>query len=83
MINRCTRKRYAEVLEVGGSLGRRASPGNTLRSHHRAPQQRATFLAFHQQAAVQLGATTSAGRAKKDWGGSGSCWEGVLAMGVA
>ena len=29
---------------------------------------------------MSSGATTSAGRAKKDWG---RCWEGLVAMGVA
>jgi len=33
-----------------------------------APQQLATFLAFHQQAVDEFGATCSAGRAKKDGG---------------
>jgi len=40
-------------------------------------------LALHQQAADQLGGD-QLGRAEKDWGRcSGSCWEGVVAMGMA
>jgi len=38
----------------------------------------------HQQAGDELGGDLLVGWAKKDWGRwSGSCWEGVLAMGVA
>ena len=37
------------------------------------------MLALHEQAADELGATCSAGRAKKAWGRR---WEGVAAMGV-
>jgi len=39
---------------------------------------------FTSRQPMSSGATTSAGRAKKLWGRwSGSCWEGVVAMGVA
>jgi len=51
-----------------------------LRFYHHAPQQLPSGLVLHQQADDEFGATTSAGRAKKDWG---RCWEGVVAMGVA
>jgi len=32
---------------------------------------------------MSSGATSSAGRAKKDWERAWRCWEGVVAMGVA
>ena len=35
---------------------------------------------FTSRQPMSSGATSSAGRAKKDWG---RCWEGVVAMGVA
>jgi len=39
---------------------------------------------FASRQPISSGATCSAGRAKKDGGKwSGSCWEGVVAMGVA
>ena len=50
----------AEVAVAGGlALAIR------LRFHNDAPQQLAVGLAFHQQAADELGGTTSAGRAKE------------------
>jgi len=38
---------------------------------------------FTSRQPMSSGATTSAGRAQKDGGSAGSCWEGVMAMGVA
>ena len=54
-----------------------------LRFHNHSPEQLAIGLAFHYQAADHSDATTTAGRAKKAWGRAGSCWEVVVAMGVA
>lgn len=42
-----------------------------------APQQPTIRLALHQQAADELGVTTLAGPAKKEWG---SGWESVVAQ---
>jgi len=65
-----------EAVPVAGGLLLRIRP----RFHHHTPQQLSTFLAFHQQAADEFGATCSAGRAKNDWGSAGMV---VVAMGVA
>jgi len=54
--------------------------GIRLRFHHHAPQQLATFLALHQQAADQLGCNLLGGASEE---GLGECWESVVAMGVA
>ena len=51
--------------------------GIHLRLHNHAPQHVVIGLAFHQQAADELGATSSVGRAKKEWG---SGWESVVAQ---
>ncbi len=51
-----------------------------LRFHNHAPHQLATFLAFHQQAADELGGDDFGGAGEE---GLGECWEGVVAKGVA
>ena len=54
--------------------------GIRLRFHKYAPQQLASGLAFHQQAADQLGGNLLGGAGEE---GLGRFWEGVVAMGVA
>jgi len=51
-----------------------------LRFHNHAPQQLTIGLAFHQQAADELGGDDLGGASEED---GGRCWEGVVAMGVA
>ena len=75
---RLTKQRFvaggaAAVAVAGGLL-----LGIRLRFHNHAPQKLPSGLAFHQQAADQLGATTSSGQAKKDWGSAGRV---LVAMG--
>ena len=63
----------AAAIPVAGGL----ALAIRLRLHNHAPQQVAIGLAFQQQAPMRSGATTSAGRAKKDWGtlgGAGRAW---------
>jgi len=40
-------------------------------------------MSFTSRQPRRSGATCTAGRAKKDWGRAGSCWEFVEAVGVA
>jgi len=44
--------------------------GIRLRFHNHAPQQLAAFLAFHQQAADELGGDRLGGAGKEGWGGA-------------
>jgi len=61
--------------------------GIRLRFHNHAPQQLATFLALHQQAADELGSDDLGGGGRRSiWGGAGRAWwlwewlwDGVLA----
>jgi len=58
--------------------------GIRLRFHNHTPQQLATFLALHQQAADQVGGNLLGGAGEEGWGedlkvpggrsGTGSCW---------
>jgi len=81
---RLTKQRFvaggaAAVAVAGGLL-----LGICLRFHQHAPQQRAIRLAFHQQAADELGCNLLGGSGEKGWGEMvWECWEGVVAMGVA
>ncbi len=52
--------------------------GIRLRFHNHAPQQRATFLAFHQQATDELGADDLGGAGEE---GLGEGWEGLVDYG--
>ena len=55
--------------------------GIRLRFHdHASRSSSPSGRCFTSKQPMRSGATWSAGRAKKDWG---SCWEGVVAMGVA
>jgi len=62
----------AAAIPVAGGLLLRIR----LRFHHHAPQQRAIGLAFHQQAADQLGCNLLGGSGEEGWGGvlGGSWW---------
>jgi len=50
--------------------------GIRLRFHHHAPKQAAVLLAFHQQAADELGCNNLSGAGEEGWGGvlGGSWW---------
>jgi len=65
----------AAVAVAGGLL-----LGIRLRLHNHTPQQLATFLALHQQAADELRGN-HLGRAGEE--GLGECWGSVVAMSVA
>ena len=64
----------AAVAVAGGLL-----LGIRLRFHNHAPQQLATFLALHQQAADELGGDLLGGVAEE---GLGEYWGSAVAMGV-
>jgi len=66
----------AAAIPVAGGLLLRIR----LRFHHHAPQQIPSGLAFHQQAADELGGN-HLGRAGEE--GLGECWGSVVAMSVA
>ena len=69
---------------AGGAAAVTVAGGVVLRIrlhfHNHAPQALAIRLAFHQQAADELGCHHLGEPAKKDWR---RCWEGVVAMWVA
>jgi len=65
----------AAVAVAGGLL-----LGIRLRFHHHAPQQLAIGLAFHQQAADELGGNELGGASEEGLGKMD--WEGVVAMGA-
>jgi len=78
---RLTKQRFvtggaAAVAVAGGVL-----LGIRLRFHQYAPQQRDTFLAFHQQAAEQLRRNLLGGAGEEGWGGGDR--RVLVAMGVA
>jgi len=66
----------AAAIPVAGGL----LLGIRLRFHHHTPQQLATFLALHQQAADELGGDQLGGAGEE---GLGEGWESVVAMRVA
>jgi len=53
-----------------------------LRFHNHAPQQLAIPLAFHQQAADEVGGNLLGGAGKEGLTECLECWGGVVAMGV-
>ena len=61
----------AAVAVAGGLL-----LGIRLRFHNHAPQQLASGLAFHQQAADEFGGDDLSGAGEEGWGGRGH-WEGL------
>ena len=77
---RLTKERFvaggaAAVAVAGGVV-----LGIRLRFHNRAPQEVAIGLAFHQQAADEVGGNLLCGAAEE---GLGERWERGVAMGVA
>jgi len=66
----------AAAIPVAGGL----LLGIRLRFHNHSPQQLALGLAFHQQAADELGGNELGGAGSEGWG---ERWESVVAMGVA